>query len=153
MAANAVKNSRCVVTIVLLVFPQLLFGVGLRSGDVIATDVSVVVAGVHLSLDDGTSHWDFVGVGRSVRHRPLAQSSKIRWVCAVRINQRNGVMVAVQFVVDFIVGDDLASVYIVVHFRLGQEFPGLEVEDQDALRQRFGVCPSDIHSVFVDDAW
>ena len=101
--------------------------------NVITTDVSVVVAGVHLSLDDGTSHWDFVGVGRSVWHRPLAQSSKIRWVCAVRINQRNGVMVAVQFVVDFIVGDDLASVYIVVHFRLGQEFPGLEVEDEDAL--------------------
>ena len=48
--------------------------------NVITTDVSVVVAGVHLSLDDGTSHWDFVGVGRSVRHRPLAQSSKIRWV-------------------------------------------------------------------------
>ena len=43
-------------------------------------------------------------------------------------------MVAVQFVVDFIVGDDLSSVYIVVHFRLGQKFPGLQIEDQDALR-------------------
>ena len=115
-ASNDIKN---------LARMGLVFGIGLRSGDVIAADVSVVVAGVHLSLNDGTSHWDFVGVGRSVRHRPLAQSSKIRWVCAVRINQRNGVMVAVQFVVDFIVGDDLASVYIVVRFRLGQEFPGL----------------------------
>ena len=62
-------------------------------------------------------------------------------------------MVAVTFVVDFVVGDDLASVYIVVHFRLGQEFPRLEVEDLDALRQRFDACSSDIHPVFVDDAW
>lgn len=139
--------------IVLLVFPQLFFGVGLRSGDVIAADVPVVVADVHLSLDDGTSHGNFVGVGRTVRHRPLAQSSNIRWVCVVRINQRNGVMVAVTFVVYFVIGDDLASVYIVVHFRLGQEFPGLQVEDQDTPRQRLDVYSSDIHTVFVDDAW
>ena len=47
MAANAIKNSRCVVMIVLLVFPQLLFGVGLGSGDVIANEIYQTDEGNH----------------------------------------------------------------------------------------------------------